>query len=386
MRTLRRRRVIMLATAAGVVAIVAGTAWYFLGDGRRMGSVVERILVRRTGLPITVERALWNGRRFLLRGVRLAPSSTVPLDVRVSELAIEAGIMVLVAPAGRPIAIQATAASITLTGLPAVEGGGVETLRSRFLSFLDWSRELRIRAPGVEFRTTTGVLRLDLTGEKQATGLTLALTLVPPGATDALRINVRAAAALGRALDVLVDVGGTPRVIAAIWPDATSPASPVAARVQLQVLAGGVVVSFGRLSIGASAAERTVLDFTSRYDSTSGDLGVSRYSLTWGDVRLSGTARLAREPTGRRLRVTAAGAAAASTVTATVSYEPGSGAFDADVRLDGADAGRVARRLDAGVPVDATARKAHARLSGHVEAKAMKILVDASRSRVTTSR
>lgn len=384
MRTRLRRRVIVpAAIAIGVVAVVAGAAWYLLGDGRRMGSIVERALVRRTGLPITVERAWWNGRRLSLRGVRLAQGPALPLDVRVSDLAIDAGIMILVAPAGRTISIQATTASVTLTGWPAVEGSGVETLRRRLLAFLDWSSPLLIRARGSELRTTAGVLTFDLAGEKQATGLTLGLTIASRDESDALRVNLRAAAALGRALDLVVDVTGSPRVVAAVWPGATSLASPVAARIQHQLLAGGVVSSFGRLSIGASAADRTALEFTSRYDSTSGDLGVSRYALAWGeDLRLAGTARLGREPTGRRLSATARGAAAASTVSATGSYEPGSGAFDADVRLDGVDAGRVARRLGLGAPVDANARKVHARLSGRVEVETMKVVVDRTASRV----
>jgi hypothetical protein len=381
MRTLLRRRVIVPAAVAFVVvAVAAGTAWYLLSEGRRMGSAVERVLKARTGLPITVERASWDGRRLLLRDVRLAPSSALALDVRVSRIAIDAGIMALVAPAGRTVSVVATSASITLPEPASSEAGGVEALRTLLLAFLGWPGELDLRIEDGELRSSKGVFTFDLRGDKQGPGLTAALSVAPRGDDQPLRLNVRGAAALGRALDLAVDVAGSPRIVGALWPALAPPASPVAGRVQLQVVAGGVISSSGRLSLGATA-----LDFTSRYDSTSGELGVSRYSLRWGDdVRLTGTARLDRAAAGHRLSVTAAGHAAGSTVSATAGYETASGAFEADVKADALDTAR-ARRFGLDLPLSMSARDVHARAAGRAEAAAARARIDATASHVSTA-
>ena len=277
MRTLRQRRVMVPAAVAFVVvAVASGTAWYLLSSERRMGSVVERVLVARTGWPITVPRARWEGRRLILRDVRLAPAPALPVDVRVRQLEIDAGVMVLVAPAGRTVAVVAKSASITL---PESSAAAAEPLRSLLLAVLGWSGELRIRVEDGALHTARAALTFDLTGAKQGPGLTLALTVAPRGESDPLRLNVRGAAALGRSLDLAVDVAGSPRVVTVLWPAATPSASPVAGRVQLQLAAGGVISAYGRLSFGPNGQSPTVLDFTSRYDSTLGELSVSRYSL-----------------------------------------------------------------------------------------------------------
>jgi hypothetical protein len=322
MRTLFRRRVIVLATVAVVVAVVAGTAWYVLSEGRRMGRAAEWVLTRRTGLSITVERAWYRPGRFLLRGARVAPGPTFPLDVWVRELEIAAGIMSLVAPAGRTVSIVATSISVTVaeSASPTPGPGRIEAFRSRVLAFLEWPGGLTIRVHEGELRTSAGVFRFALSGEKTGPGLTL--TVSPEGDGES-RVGIRAAAALGRALDLVVDAVGLPRVLAAVWSGTGPPVSSFAARAQLQLLAGGVVSSFSRVTLGTNPEDRAVLDFTSRYDSASGELRVSRYSLTWRNVRVQGTARLAPEAPERPLSATAAGDAAGSALSGTRSYALG---------------------------------------------------------------
>ena len=244
-----------------------------------MGSAVERVLVARTGLPVTVPRAAWDGRRLILRDVRVAPAPELPLDIRVRELEIDDAIMVLIAPASRTVSIVARSVSITLPESSAAGGSSVEPLRSLLLAFLGWTGELKIRVEDSELHTARGVLTIDLAGAKQGPGLTLALTAAPRGESEPLRLSVRGAAALGRSLDLAVDVAGSPRIVTVLWPAVTPPASPVAGRVQLQLVAGGVISAYGRLSFGTNGQSPTMLDFTSRYDSTSGELSVSRYSL-----------------------------------------------------------------------------------------------------------
>lgn len=280
MRALLRRRVMVpVAVALVVVAVASGTAWYLLSEERRMGSAVERVLVARTGLPIAVPRARWDGRRLVLRDVRVAPGRDLPLDVRVRELEIDAGILVLVAPGGSTVSVVARSAAITLPEASTPGGSGIEPLRSLALGVLGWAGDLNIRVEDGEAHTGSSVLAFELTGAKQGPGLTLALSVAPRGESEPLRLNVRGAAALGRSLDLSVDVAGSPRIVAQLWPAVTLPGSPVTGRVQLQLVAGGVISAYGRLSFGANGRSPTMLDFTSRYDSTRGEWSVSRYSL-----------------------------------------------------------------------------------------------------------
>jgi hypothetical protein len=321
MRTLFRRRVIVPgAVAVVVVAVVVGAAWYLLSEGRRMGRAAEVVLTSRTGLPITVERAWYRPGRFLLRGVRVAPGPTFPVDVRVRELEIGTGLMSLVSPAGRTVSIVATSTSVTVaeSAAPPTGPGGIEAFRSRALAFLKWPGGLTIRVQEGELRTSAGVFRFALRGERTGPGLTL--TVSPEGEGESTRVGIRAAAALGRALDLVVDVAGLPRVLAAIWPGTPPPASSFAARAQFQLLAGGVVSSFSRVTFGTNPKEGAVLDFTSRYDSASGELRVSRYSLTWGNVRVQGTARLALEAPERPLTAAPGGDAVGRTLSGAGSY------------------------------------------------------------------
>jgi hypothetical protein len=386
MRTLLRRRVIVPAAVAVVlVAVATGTAWYLLGEERRMGSTIERVLAGRTGLPITIQRASWNGSRLRLRDVRLPADPGRPIDVRIGQLDVDAPLMTLVSPAGRTISLVATAVSVTLTAPDATGAGGIEPLRTGLLAFLGWSAMLRWRSEGTELRAPGGALTLDLAGEKRGTGLTASITLVPSAGGEPLRLDVRGAAALGRSVDLAVDLTGPPDVIAGLLPDVALPASAVSGRVQLQLVAGGVVSASGRLSLEANAPKPTALDFAARYDSASGSLGVSRYTLRWrDDVRLTGAARLERSDRARRLTVTAEGDAADAKVKATLGYELDGGAFEADVEADALDADR-ARRFGLDVPLEIHARGVHARVAGRVSPDMVIARVDATAAQVSSA-
>src|ERR1700675_4358867 len=187
MGTLLRRRVSVLAAVA--VVVVAGAAWYALGEGRRMGRAAELMLTRLTGLPVTVERAWYRPGRFLLRGVRVTPGPTFPFDVRVREVDIASGIMSLVAPAGRTLSIIAKSTTVTVTGsaAPPTGPGGIEAFRSRALAFLEWPGGLTIRVQEGELRTSAGVFRFALSGEKTGPGLTL--TVSPEGEGESTRVG-----------------------------------------------------------------------------------------------------------------------------------------------------------------------------------------------------
>src|SRR5262245_14916664 len=140
MRALLRRRVMVPAAVAVVlVAVAAGAAWYLLSEERRMGSAIQRALVARTGLPIVVPRARWDGRRLILHDVRLGPGPALALAIRAREVEIDAGILTLVAPAGRRVSVVARSVSIEASSSGS---GNVEPLRELVLSFLGWPGEL----------------------------------------------------------------------------------------------------------------------------------------------------------------------------------------------------------------------------------------------------
>jgi hypothetical protein len=384
MRMLLRRRVIVPAAVAVVlVAVATGTAWYLLSEERRMGSAVERVLAARTGLPITVGRASWNGRRLRLRDVRVPAGPTLPLDVRIGQLDIDAGIMALVSPAGRTISLVATSTSITLAGSRAPDGGTLERLRGTLLAFLGWPVTISFRGDRVELQTPEGAFTVDVAGDKLGPGVKAALTVAARDDGEPLRLDVRGAAALGRSVDLAVDVAGSTRILGTLWPDLAALATAVSGRVQFQLVAGGVLSAFGRLSLGAD--RRTTLDFTSRYDEARSDLTLSRLVLRIGeDVDVAGTARLEGGETGRRLSATLAGGVAGSKVTVTGSFEPADLAFQADLTADVVDSAR-ARRLGLAVPFEASARDVRARVNGHVEAGATTARIDAAAGRLVTA-
>jgi hypothetical protein len=384
MRMLLRRRVIVPAAVVVVlVAVAAGTAWYLLSEERRMGSAIERVLVARTGLPITIERASWNGRRLRLRQVHVAAGPGLPLDVRVGQLDVDAGIMALMSPAGRTISVVATSASITVAASRAPGGKSIETIRTGMLGFLESPGTLRFSAPGVELQTPSGAFTFDLAGDKAGPGVKATLTAAARGDGEPLRLDVRGAGALGRSVDLAIDVAGSTRILGVLWPDLAPLASAVNGRVQLQLLAAGSVVAFSRLTLGAD--RRTALDFTARYDEALGDLNVSRLALRWGeDVQVAGTARLQTGETGRRITATVAGGVAGSKVSVTGSFEPADQTFQADVTADVVDSAR-ARRLGLALPFEVTARDVRARVTGQAAAGATTARIDAVAGRLVTA-
>jgi hypothetical protein len=383
MRMLRRRRVIVSAAVAAVlVAAAAGTAWYLLSEERRMGSTVERVLASRTGLPITVERASWDGRRLRLRNVRVAAGPELPLDVRVGQLDIDAAIMVLVSPAGRTVSVVASSASIRVAGSGPTGGQGIETIRTRLLSFLGWPGALAFRADAIALDTPGGAFTLDVAGDKTGPGVKATVTVAARGDGARLRLGLRGAAALGRSVDLAVDVDGTTGIVGTVWPDVGGLDAPVAGRVQLQLVAGGGVSAFGRLSLGAEP--RTTIDFTSRYDDARGELGVSRLALRrGGDFDITGTARLESGPAGRRLTTAVAGAVTGSKVSVKASYELAGRAFEADLTADVVDTAR-ARRAGVALPWDVAAHDVRARVTGHAAVDAVTARVDAAIGRLVT--
>ena len=383
-RPLRRRVIVPAAVALVMVAVAAGTAWYLLSEERRMGSTIARLLAGRAGLPITIERASWNGRRLLLRGVHLSAGAELPVDVRVSRMEIDANPLTLVSPAGRTVSVVATSASVTLVPSSAPTGGGVDAARARLLDVLGWPGGLTMRVERGRIRSAGSVLTFDLDASKQGPALTLALTLTAPGDREPLRLGLRAAAALGASVDLVLDVAGSPRLVTAVWPEAPLPASAVGGRVQLQVAAAGAVSADGKLTLGPDGAA-TTLDFAARYEATSGDLTVSRYALRRGDeIRLAGTARWTRAAGGSRLWATADGDVAGSKVDAKASYDFTGGAFDGDVGLDPVDGDRV-RRLGIDVPLQLSARQVRARVAGRVASGTTTARVDATASSLTTA-
>src|SRR5512145_490296 len=189
----RGRRVVLVAVLALIVAgaALAGGAWYLLGEARRTGRLVAAVLSARTGLPITVTRAWTEGTRLRLLDVRLAIG---PMQVRVAEVEITGGVLPLVAPAGRPVSVVASSASVQVeagaASLPA--GMASESARASLRALLDWAGTLALRVEEGRWQTHAANHHFRLVGNKGSGGLTFALTLGPPEYPGAVSLNVRA--------------------------------------------------------------------------------------------------------------------------------------------------------------------------------------------------
>lgn len=369
---LRRRSLVVVA---GVVLLlgVAGVAvaWYVLREERRLAVVVSRVLQSRTGLPIAVDRAATDGSRLTLRGVRIPSGPGFPLEVRMRELEISGGVMPLVAPAGRSVSIVAVATSVKTPGgaAGAPDAGTIETVRSTLLSLLGWPGTATLSMAGGGLEGAGGTYHFDLTGEKSATGvLTLAFGLRSRGQAPAVQLDARAWRSSDQALEVHLELGGSPREIESLWPNSLPVPERVAIQSDLKILTGSSVVAVGRATFRA-ATSAPVIDFASRYDAKAGQLNVSRYAVDWPpDVRLEGTGIAELGLPAARVRGTASGTIERSRINARAAYDMDPGTFEGELTASPVDQS-IARRFGVALPsVEVTSREVHARFSGSLGA------------------
>jgi hypothetical protein len=382
--TVRGRRILLVAgIVVAVLAVVLVTAgWYLLAEERRTARLVAGILAGRTGLPVTIERASTDGSALRLRGVRIAASPTLPLDVRAGEVDVAGGLLPLLAPAGRRVSIVAVATSVSLPdgggGVPDI--AALARLRQGLRALLDWPGALTLRADAGALRGPGAAWRFDLAGDKTGGGLSLALSVAPPGSPHALRGSARATAADADAVDVALDLAGEPPRLAGLWPPALPVPATAALRAEARLAVRDPLTITGHVTV-AGVGGPGMLDFAGRYDGR--DLALPRYALRWGPgISLEGGAGFS----GGAVTATARGTLDASPVRGRAVYKVASGVWQADVTVESADAARLARRVGVTPPPGrAAARTLTARLSGSAGAGRSRLTIDALVAGVTTA-
>ena len=186
-----------------------------------MGRLVSGYLAGQTGLPITVDRARVDGSRLTLIDVRLRPSVEFPVDMHVTRLDVDGGLLPLVLPAGGAVAVTVASVSIGVESRGAgraPDARMLDTLRATVRSWLARPGTLTVRVPGGELRVGGRSYRIDLTGDKSARGeLTLGLGRSIPGQTAA-RVGVRAVADGEHHVTLGVEATGERARLGVPWP------------------------------------------------------------------------------------------------------------------------------------------------------------------------
>jgi hypothetical protein len=343
----RSRLVLLAVLVGGVAAALAGAAWYVLGEERRLGRVVTGYLAGQTGLLISVERARVDGHRLTLSGVSLRPSPSVPVDVKLSRLDVDGGLLPLVLPAGGTVVMTASSVSISIErggagGVP--DARVLDALRASARSWLGRGGTLALRVPDGEVRLAGRSYRFELTGDKSPAGaLTLALRVAPaPGTTPPSTLGVRVAADGETDVAVRIEATGEPGRLGVPWP-AAAPAV-VAASSDARLIAGGELAATGRIALG-SAPERAALTFSARYDGRTTGLVVERLGLEGPPgVSLRGSGSIAPDAGTLRVSAEVTGTIDGSPLSLRGVYRPDSRALDVDLSLSGVNIDRLKAR------------------------------------------
>src|SRR5262245_2576101 len=333
----RKRRVMLVAVLALVImgAAFAGGAWYLLGEARRTGRLVATILSSRTGLPITVARARMDGTRLYLVDLRVTAG---PLQVRVAEVEVT-GMLPLVAPAGRRLSVVAVSASVRVeAGAGAAGGATSEAVRAPLRALLDWPGLFDLRVEEGRLQTAAADERFRLVGDKDATGLTLTLTLGPQDSPKAVSLNARATPFEPEGVGSTIELNVEPARVGTLWPEAVPAPTKVTVRGDVQLPRGGDLIAHGRAIFEDAQRTAVAIDFT---------------------------AQMTAAPDGGAIRASASGTLDGSPLSAQGTYQLGTDALQAELDLSSVDADRLGRRLGlAPLPVALTARRLVARVSG----------------------
>jgi len=355
----RARRIALVALLAIAVAGAAAAAWYALGEARRTGRLVGRLLSARLGVPVTVEAAVVEGTRLRLRGVALAGT---PVAMRAERIDVEGGVLALVAPTGRRLSIVIVAASVRLPAAAASgNGAAVDALPRALRGLLDWPGDVLLSVEDVELSVGEHTFRAAMTGDKTGSVSVTVVRLASSRQSGTLTGTIRAETAEPGAVRLHAEVTGEPSVL---WPATLPTPSTLATRVAARLAAGEPVTATGRLTLGTTNAAPIVVDFVSSYDARQTRLAISRYSVVQEpDVRLEGEVDGRPSGSGLQLAATARGALEGSPLDGRASWETVSGRFEGEVSLTSLDIDRVLRRLELG-SAPARVQRVTARFAG----------------------
>lgn len=362
-----------LLLAIGVVAVAAG-AWYLLGEARRSGRIVSRVLSHQLGVPVSVERARPDGpRRIVLYGVHVPPGKHWDGDVRVRELRVDGGILPIIFPQGQALSIVAVSTSVTLADKPAAPptAAALEALRGLIAESTAWPGDVAIEVLGAELRSASDLFTMDLVGRKQASGaLAISVKVMTPDGKQALALELTSPEGRSpdeRRVTAHVKLDGEPPRLAALWPAGL----PVLAHVSLEgaaaLVSGGDLEIKGRLA-ATPAGEIIPLSaqFVSRYHAVAPRLDLSALSLTWGPgTRLEGKATVEELDRVARLTFDMKGIAEGTSVNADGTYVPTTGLLSARVQTQALASRTLLARAGLGSsPVDVTVRGTRSTLDG----------------------
>lgn len=381
---MRHRR----ALAAVIVALmITGGAvtmtWRWLGEQRRLGDAVGRLVAHRTGLPVTIGAVDARTHHVVLHDVRVGAQ---PFDLRVGRLDVT-GALGLLTSTDAPVEIVASSASVTLAASGVAPR--LDVLRAHALSLLDWPGRLRLTMLGGAMESGGRRFVFDLTGEKRAEGdIVVALAVRPLTGRTALRVDTRARAGRAGAVHVGVELAGEPRRLAGLWPQTLPPPARVGWRGDVIVAKGGDAEASGRMTLGGSAT-LAIIDGIVRYDPRTRVVAAPRYVLTRADgVHLEGDGVLEPDGTGRRIVARATGAVDGARVQGRVRYDVSSGVFDGEASMRGGTMRSLWKRLDlpGEPPEQASVAVAQARFSGVDRVAGLSVDVDATADGVRLAR
>jgi len=359
----RVRRAAIVALLAIAVAGAAAAAWYVMGEARRTGRLVARLLSTRLGVPVTVDAAVVEGSRLRLRGVALSPAAGATVVLRAERIDVAGGMLALLAPAGRRLSIVIVSPSVSVHAAAAPgTGTALDALPGVLRGILDWPGDLLLSVEDAAVRVGEHAYRASTTANKTGSVATAVVRLVPSQQSGTLTAEIRGEAADGGAVRLHAEVTGDPSHLSGLWPVALPGPATLTARVESRFAAGEPVTATGRLTIGTTNAAPVVVDFASSYDARQPRLTVSRYAaVREPDVRLEGEADIGPSESGLQLAGTARGELEGSRLNGRAAWE--SGRFEGEVSVATLDIDRVARRLRLG-PAPASARRVTARFSG----------------------
>src|SRR5687768_4671379 len=257
---MRHRRALVVVIVALVIAVGAIT-WRWIGEERRLGTVLARLLTHRTGVAITIGGAEAGTGHVTLRDVRLGSH---PFDIRVSRLDITGSARSLLASSDGPVEIVATSASVTVAGDGIVPP--LDALRGHLLALLDWPGTMRLTMLGGELERDGRRFVVDLSADKTADReVIVTLGVRGPDERAAARVTARATVARAGAVQLAVEAAGEPRRLAGLWPATVPSPTTFGGRGTVMLVKGGDAEASGRLTLGASAAA-AVIDGTVRYE------------------------------------------------------------------------------------------------------------------------
>lgn len=364
------RHPVLASLGGGLLLLIVSAlavGWYALGEERRTGRLLSRLLSRQLGSPVRVDRARAEPSRLTLHGV------TVPLGghgegtVEIRELRVEGGVLPVVFPRGRALTVVAVSTSVTLAKetapLVAPAPDALSAIRRGILRALAWPAQVTLEMTGGELRSGEATLPFDLKAEKPGDGnLIVQLDFQRSGEPAALSVRA-VGTAQGEDVHVGVQAEGDPRELQAFWPSSLPPLSSLVAQLELALSASATLGVTGQLTAtpaGETKPEPIATRFRARYGARAQRVELSNLSVEWGSAfRVDAIGRAEDLETSPRLTVEVTGTVDGSRLTGNGTYGVTPEALKAQLALQPFSASTLLERFGyPPLPVPVTAQSA----------------------------